>query len=83
MNPLTAVPCEPASLGPTVVPLGAEPRGVVSAASHHGWLEVVGRFRSLTELQQNQGHASFVTTQRCARLSDDAVRREAERLARS
>jgi hypothetical protein len=29
-----------------------------------------------------QGQASIVTTQRYARLSDDAVRREVERLAR-
>ena len=42
------------------------------------WIERKG---SLVALQQIFGHASVVTTQRYARLSDDAVRREAERLA--
>ena len=36
---------------------------------------------SLVALQQILGHASVVTTQHYARLSDEAVRREAERLA--
>jgi hypothetical protein len=43
------------------------------------WLEKGG---SLAALQQILGHASIVTTQRYARLSDEAVQREAERLGR-
>jgi site-specific recombinase XerD len=37
--------------------------------------------RSLAARQQLLGHASITTTQRYARLSDESVRAEAERLA--
>jgi site-specific recombinase XerD len=43
------------------------------------WLERGG---SLAALQQILGHASIVTTQRYARIADEMVMREAERIGR-
>ncbi len=43
------------------------------------WLQKGG---SLAALQQMLGHASIVTTQRYARLTDEAVQRESERIHR-
>lgn len=44
-------------------------------------LSVAGAGGSLAALQQVLGHASIVTTQRYALLTDEAVMREAGRIA--
>lgn len=47
-----------------------------------GFNKKLEQARALTTLQQILGHASIVTTQRYARLTDEAVMREAQRIGR-
>ena len=43
-------------------------------------MPLVGSRRSLAALQQVLGHSTVATTQRYARLDEEAIRREAERV---
>ena len=72
----------PGSFAKTVCRKAGMARFHVHQLRHTFGCQWMDRGGSLGALQQVMGHASIVTTQRYARMSDEIVMRESERIAR-